>query len=1095
MLSKLFPAVRSIAVCTLPLLVSVCLAQTTLHVGPGQTYTSIQSGIDAAQNGDTVLVAPGTYNENIDFKGKAITVTSSGGAASTIIDGGGAPGRAVVIFQSNEKRTSVLSNFTIRNGGGSTFTSQAGGGVYVFLASPTILNNVITANECNGIVVYYGAALIQGNTISATSAPGNAYCWEGVALVLQGNQSSPTMFSSVIGNTIENNTAGGDYGAAIFIWGSNGNIIVGNTIRNNVSSAGAVQMSNSESVIFSQNLVYGNSLSGTLAGPGGAGGLNLGIPDGAPPFYGIIINNTFANNTTSVGIGGASQVYIDGDVSKFSFVNNILYGTGSYPLLVCNDAYAYLSPSPMLVENNDVFNPSGPAYDSSCANGSGVAGNISANPLFKNSANDFHLQSGSPAIDTGNNQALAMLTPYGIDLKTDLDGNPRIQDATGKGCIIDMGAYEYPAAINDCGNITETLTSSPNPALAGQSVTFTAQLSSVAGTPTGLVQFFDGSTLLSTQAVSPSGSAAFSTSSLSVGSHTILANYQPTGSFQASTASLVQVINGNPTSTTLTCVPNPIDIFKTAQLTATVTSAAGAPTGSIAFTDNGAPLGTIGLTAGAASLTYTGSIAETHKIVATYTPAGVFAASSATCSEVVNALPTTSTLAVAPATATFGSAVTLTATVAPATPPGPSTPTGVVTFYNGAAALGTGTLVNGVATLVSSSLPGGSYNLTCMYSGSSIYSSSDCSPTPVVIRAAPTALKLTASSDPAAYLSPVTLHAVLTVNGQSAGAGNLIRLSLNGQIVNLTTNATGTASYALPALPPGSYPVDASFAATIDLLASSTSLKEVITPAPTSTNLSATPNPGDLNQGVTLTASIASQSTPVGSGAVTFYDGTTSLGSAPVSATGTASLTTAFTVLGTHNLTAVYDGSADFSTSTSAVFQETIEAGDFTISVTPGSASIYTGQAVSVQVSVASLRGFAQALALTCSGLPANATCSFTPDSLAQGQGAAQLVIQTAAPQKVSAAAFVSGSAGLLAALTLLLLPGKRDRRTYLGRLSVLLCVLLASAGISGCATNAPIVGGTPPGVYQVEVTATTSGAGPTLTHGAAVKLTVKSLF
>ena len=65
-------------------------------------YPTIQAGIDAASNGDTVLVAPGTYVENIYFKGKAITVTSSGGAAATIIDGGGVPGTGTVNFQSPE---------------------------------------------------------------------------------------------------------------------------------------------------------------------------------------------------------------------------------------------------------------------------------------------------------------------------------------------------------------------------------------------------------------------------------------------------------------------------------------------------------------------------------------------------------------------------------------------------------------------------------------------------------------------------------------------------------------------------------------------------------------------------------------------------------------------------------------------------------------------------------------------------------------------------------------------------------------------------------------------------------------------------------
>src|ERR1700757_3818062 len=95
-------------------------------------------------------------------------------------------------------------------------------------------------------------------------------------------------------------------------------------------------------------------------------------------------------------------------------------------------------------------------------------------------------------------------------------------------------------------------------------------------------------------------------------------------------------------------LPTPIDISKTAQLTATVTSAAGTPTGSVSFTDNGASLATSNLVSGVTSFTYTGSIAGTHSIVANYIPTGSFAASSATCSEVVNLLPTTSTLTVTP---------------------------------------------------------------------------------------------------------------------------------------------------------------------------------------------------------------------------------------------------------------------------------------------------------------------------------------------------------------------------------------------------------------------------------------------------------------
>ena len=281
-----------------------------------------------------------------------------------------------------------------------------------------------------------------------------------------------------------------------------------------------------------------------------------------------------------------------------------------------------------------------------------------------------------------------------------------------------------------------------------------------------------------------------------------------------------------------------------------------------------------------------------------------------------------------------------------------------------------------------------------------------------------------------------------------------------------------------------------------NFLTSSAALTEVITAAPTSISLTAAPNPGVLNQPVTITATVTSPITSqVATGNVTFYDGSTSLGSSQLSAAGTAGMTVNLTTVGVHNLTAVYGGSTDFTASTSAVLPETIVAGDFSILVNPGSATFYTGEAATVKVSVTSLLGFNQPLALTCSGLPANATCSFSPASLPNGQGTANLVIQTAAPHQVAAAGIVSGSATMLGALTLLLLPGWRRRRRFLAGLSALLLAVGVAMGMAGCGSVSPITGGTPPGTYQVAVTATTTGTGTTLAHSAVVVLTVKSLF
>lgn len=1098
----------SLLVC-FALLATASMAQAaTINVGPGQTYTTIQSGIDAANPGDTVLVAPGTYNENIDFKGKAITVTSSGGAASTIIDGGNKPGIATVTFANGETSTSVISGFTIRGGGDSILTGTSDGGVFVGGASPTIQNNTITANYCHDIHLEGGAATIFNNEVSGVlqstneTGPDQSHCSYGGGIFLYQTSNAPGSLGPVLlGNTVENNISTGPNvlsGSAISLWAAPNVLIMNNTIRNNTSNifGSAVSTANSENTVIVQNLIYGNTSS-----CGGALQFANGGP-GVTTVDVLIANNTIVDNVMTATLGGdtacafIAQIYPDAYSYGLSgpgiiIANNIISGSTSYPAVNC---WSFGTPSlddQPTFENNILYNAGGPFFGSYCVDVSDQDGNIAADPQFVNpAAGDYHLKSTSPAIDSGlNSVQQTFQTLTGLNWTNDFDGKARVQNGSGKGCIIDMGAYEYPTTTDDCG-VLETLASSLNPAFAGQSVTFTAQLSDSSGTPTGTVQFLDGTTVLATQPVSGTGSASFTTSSLTIGSHTIMGNYQPTGSFSATTASLVQVINADPTSTALTCLPSPIDISATAQLTATVTSTYGTPTGSVSFTDNGTALATNPLAAGTTSLTYTGAAAGTHSIVATYIPSGSFAASSATCSEVVNPLPTTSTLTVTPPTSTYGTPITLSATVSPAMPPGPSTPTGTVTFYNGATALGTAPLASGIATLSNVSLPGGSYNLTCMYGGSAIYTSSNCSPVPVVVNAAPTALTLTSSSNPAAYLSSVTFTVGLTTNGPPAGAGNTIQLSVNSQIVSLTTNASGSATYTISTLAPGSYPVAATFAATNNLQASSAALTEVITAAPTSITLIGSPDPGDLNQPVTLTATVSSQNTTVGSGTVTFYDGSAPLGSSPLSSAGTATLTATFTTVGVHNLTAGYGGSTNFSSSTSAVFQETIQAGDFAIIATPPTADIYTGQGATAQVTVTALNGFNQPLALTCSGLPADTDCVFTPATLPNGQGAATLIIQTTAPHETTAA-----SLSVMGMLALLLLPGWKHRRRLLARLGIALLAIGIGTAIQGCASTTPITGGTPPNTYQVAVTATTSGPGAPLAHSAVVTLTVKSLF
>lgn len=106
-------------------------------------FLTIQSAIAFAVNGDTVLVAPGHYFENIDFIGKDITVVSEEGPEVTIIDGNNFG--SVVAIVSGEGPAAVLAGFTVQNG-----NASFGAGVTMLGTSPTIVGNIFDSNHQGG---------------------------------------------------------------------------------------------------------------------------------------------------------------------------------------------------------------------------------------------------------------------------------------------------------------------------------------------------------------------------------------------------------------------------------------------------------------------------------------------------------------------------------------------------------------------------------------------------------------------------------------------------------------------------------------------------------------------------------------------------------------------------------------------------------------------------------------------------------------------------------------------------------------------------------------------------------------------------------
>ena len=116
---------------------TIVIAAATLHV-PAD-FSAIQAAIDAAVNGDTIVVAPGIYHEKINFHGKAITVTSESGPDVTMIDGDNSG--SVVTFQTSETSLAVLNGFTIQHG-----SASFGAGMTLTGASPTITGNIFDSN-------------------------------------------------------------------------------------------------------------------------------------------------------------------------------------------------------------------------------------------------------------------------------------------------------------------------------------------------------------------------------------------------------------------------------------------------------------------------------------------------------------------------------------------------------------------------------------------------------------------------------------------------------------------------------------------------------------------------------------------------------------------------------------------------------------------------------------------------------------------------------------------------------------------------------------------------------------------------------------
>jgi Bacterial Ig-like domain (group 3)/PKD domain len=543
--------------------------------------------------------------------------------------------------------------------------------------------------------------------------------------------------------------------------------------------------------------------------------------------------------------------------------------------------------------------------------------------------------------------------------------NPSTIDLEDQGQVNSLMDSIYGNGLLAAGILptTTTLISSLNPSEYSQVVTFTATVSGEgAGTPTGIVVFNDGTTAIGTGNLDPSGIATFSISTLEIGLHPITANYEGDTNFAVSTSdTLTQEVDDAVAILTFTSSANPSVFGQTVTLTATLSSndPSISPTGTVTISDEGVILGTVNVINNVASLNVSNLSVGNHIIDAAYNGDTRFAPTAPMpITQVVNAADVTVVLSSSSNPSVVGQSINFTAQITVNTP-GSGTPSGTVTFTDGATVIGTTGVTGGIATITTSSLTvaGSPHSIVATYNGDANFNSAASPALSQVVSPGTTSTALSSSSNPAVFGQSVTLTATVQITqGIGTLSGSVVFFDGGTAVSGAIPVAGGIATFVKSNFAIGSHTLTAVYSNDPNFSGStSPNFTQVINQSATTTTVTSSVNPSVFDQSVTFTATVAATSPGTGTptGTVTFFDGATAISGALPLTGGVATFSTSNLSVGVHSITARYGGTGSYAISTSPILSQTVNQGTTSTTLTSSLNPSAYGQPVTFTATIA----------------------------------------------------------------------------------------------------------------------------------------------